>query len=150
MLFIVPMLLISASRAETLAQTGQTPAPTPLVARISAEDFGALPFMSKPMLSPSGTKVLARVFTAGELKLAVIGLGAAKAASRVVAIPDKRDLGGSETGLHHGCVLWRLCSDVGRSEKSRRVPLRDQFHRHLGRCGDAELRPQDIQRAALP
>ena len=88
-LFIVPMLLISVSRAEIPAQT---PAPTPQVARISAEDFGALPFMSRPMLSPDGTKVLARVYLQGELKLAVIGLGDAKAASRVVPIPDKRDL----------------------------------------------------------
>lgn len=91
-LFAVPMLLLAAvSLSDTPPQAAPKPLPQP-VPRISAEDFGALPFMSRPKLSPDGTKVLARIFSEGELKLAVIGLGAAKATSRVVPIPDKRDL----------------------------------------------------------
>ncbi|MET0498713.1 MAG: S9 family peptidase [Steroidobacteraceae bacterium] len=62
-------------------------------ARISAEDFGALPFLSGPKLSPDGTKVLARVFVNGQRRLLVLGLGgASKSASQTYSMPDSRDL----------------------------------------------------------
>ncbi|HEY4366147.1 MAG TPA: S9 family peptidase [Steroidobacteraceae bacterium] len=93
-LCLVPLLLLtSISRSETAAAERPPPQPLPYVApRISAEDFGALPFISRPILSPDGSKLLARVYSEGQVRLAVIGLGAAKSASRVLAIPERRDM----------------------------------------------------------
>jgi dipeptidyl aminopeptidase/acylaminoacyl peptidase len=66
-------------------------APALTVERISAEDFGALPFLSNPKLSPSGHRVAAKSFVKGTLKLSILAL-APGAASSSIPIPEKRDL----------------------------------------------------------
>lgn len=74
------------------AQTSASPAVTPAKI-ISAEDFGALPFMHGPKLSPDGTRVLAGAFIEGERRLLVFGVNQQnKDANRVYAIPESRDL----------------------------------------------------------
>jgi dipeptidyl aminopeptidase/acylaminoacyl peptidase len=62
------------------------------VPRVSAEDFGALPFIQNPKLSPSGMKALARAQIGGQSKLVVLALGAKTAPTHVFAIPDQNDL----------------------------------------------------------
>jgi len=68
---ILLALVIGSASAETVDPTSQD---NRAKLRISAEDFGALPFLSAPKLSPDGSKVLARVFIEGERRLLVLGL----------------------------------------------------------------------------
>jgi dipeptidyl aminopeptidase/acylaminoacyl peptidase len=82
-------LLLSVVSSVALADS--LPTPTLTVEKISAEDFGALPFMVQPDLSPDGRVMVARVFKADGPALGLFVL-ADKSANRVIPIPDKRDL----------------------------------------------------------
>lgn len=75
--------------AEANAPAGETAFK---VQQISAEDFGALPFMQEPLLSPSGARVAARTHTKAGLRLVVIELGSTNKFSAVIPVPEKRDL----------------------------------------------------------
>jgi dipeptidyl aminopeptidase/acylaminoacyl peptidase len=84
----------------------------PVVEKITAEDFGALPFMGSPRISPNGQLLAARASTAGGTALAILALGADKSATTSVPMPEKRDL------------LWyrwagndRILFSIGRSER---------------------------------
>jgi Prolyl oligopeptidase family len=85
-------LIASLATADT-PTSGHAP-PTPLrnIARISAEDFGALPFIREPKLSPGGMKALARTLVEGQPKLVVFALGAKTTPTHVFPIPEKNDL----------------------------------------------------------
>src|SRR5262245_21807659 len=81
------MMLVLTCAAHAAASGETLP-----VARITAEDFGALPFLSGPKLSPNGMKLLASVYDGGEHKLAIIDIAAGTTLSRLFSLPPKRDL----------------------------------------------------------
>jgi dipeptidyl aminopeptidase/acylaminoacyl peptidase len=87
--FSCVLAVASASAQTTLAAT--EPIPASIVDRISAEDFGALPFLYNPKLSPSGERVAAKSFVNGTLRLSIVAI-APGAVSSSMAIPDKSDL----------------------------------------------------------
>ena len=63
--------------AGTMGRAADTP-PAPSVAATApptAEQFGRLPFMESPQLSPDGTRVAAQIAVNGQLRLAIIPLG---------------------------------------------------------------------------
>lgn len=60
--------------------------------RISAKDFGALPFIGSPTLSPDGTKALTTIYAKGVRKLAIIDLAASNAITHTVEVAEHRDL----------------------------------------------------------
>ncbi|HEU4603715.1 MAG TPA: S9 family peptidase [Steroidobacteraceae bacterium] len=60
--------------------------------RISAEDFGALPFMTSPKISPDGTLVASRAYVRDGLRLIVVNLDQFRPAFGAIPIPEKRDL----------------------------------------------------------
>jgi dipeptidyl aminopeptidase/acylaminoacyl peptidase len=104
------VLCTSISFAETTGSPASEPSLR--VQQISAEDFGALPFMQNPILSPSGARVAARAHTEKGLRLVIIELGSANKFSAAIPVPEKRDL------------LWyawagenRLLISVGKSQK---------------------------------
>lgn len=80
--------------------------------RISAADFGALPFMSHPKLSPDGKRVLTSAYLGGEKALAVIDLIAGSSASRRISVPDQYDL-----VWYRWAGDQRILMSVGRSIK---------------------------------
>lgn len=67
------------------------PAAAPGVQRISADDFGALPFMMRPQLSPNGSRLAVRAYVKDELRITVIDL-IDRSKSSTIPIPEKRDL----------------------------------------------------------
>lgn len=80
--------------------------------RISAEEFGALPFMTSPVVSPDGHLAAARAHVRDSERLVILDLDAFKPAFGAIPIPDKKDL------------LWyrwagndRLLLSVGSSDK---------------------------------
>jgi hypothetical protein len=78
---------------------------------ISAADFGALPFMIRPKLSPDAQRVASEAYIKGNRSLAILKLFPKTAATHTFAIPPKWDL------------LWyrwagndRVLISVGRSD----------------------------------
>ena len=63
--------------ASAVAQSAEPSGAPP--ARISAKDFGALPFIGPPTLSPDGTKALTTIYAKGVRKLAIIDFAASNA-----------------------------------------------------------------------
>jgi dipeptidyl aminopeptidase/acylaminoacyl peptidase len=61
--------------AGTTGWAADTPLAAPAATPPTAEQFGRLPFMEAPHLSPDGTKVAAQVAVNGQLRLAIIPLG---------------------------------------------------------------------------
>ncbi|HKE96217.1 MAG TPA: prolyl oligopeptidase family serine peptidase, partial [Povalibacter sp.] len=115
---VLTLLLTHAASAQSTAEkqaaaSTTAPAASEPAALISAEDFGALPFLTSPNLSPSGNRMAARAYNQSALKLVVIDFsGAAKAIIASLPIPSDRDL------------LWvkwagenRLLFSVGKSER---------------------------------
>src|SRR4051812_32288507 len=100
-------LLLWASLAHAIDnQPGEKPK------RISAEDFGALPFMVSPVISPDGHLAAARAYVRDSERLVILDLDKFKPAFGAIPIPDKKDL------------LWyrwagndRLILSVGSSDK---------------------------------
>src|SRR5690606_32848164 len=88
-------LIAWAASGAAIADKRATPPDTPPAAaglqRISVEDFGALPFMVRPRISPDGRRLLARAYVKGELRLAVVDLNDSTK-STTIPIPEKRDL----------------------------------------------------------
>lgn len=76
-----------------LAAQGQTakPAAIPYV-RISAEQFGTLPFVSAPSLSPDGTHVVAEGFIDGKEVILVFDLVNEGAKARIIGKPADREI----------------------------------------------------------
>jgi len=68
----LPLALLLGAPASAL---DTPPAPPVAVAPPTAEQFGRLPFIDGPQLSPDGTKVAAQLSVRGELRLAIIPLG---------------------------------------------------------------------------
>lgn len=60
--------------------------------RITAEDFGALPFLTSPVISPDGHRAAARVYANDELRLIILNLDEMRSEFGAIPIPDKRDL----------------------------------------------------------
>src|SRR3569623_3788991 len=63
--------------AGPLGHAADTPPAAPVGAATppTAEQFGHLPFMESPRLSPDGTRVAAQIALGGQLRLAIIPLG---------------------------------------------------------------------------
>lgn len=63
--------------AGTMGHAADTPPAAPVAAATppTAEQFGHLPFMESPQLSPDGTRVAAQIALGGQLRLAIIPLG---------------------------------------------------------------------------
>lgn len=79
----------------TAGHAADTPSALPAAATATpptAEQFGRLPFMEGPQLSPDGTKVAAQVAINGQLRLAIIPLGDV-AHLRLIS-PGQADLNG--------------------------------------------------------
>lgn len=90
---VVPAVLaLTAAAQAPEAKTATTPLSQPAVELISAEDFGALPFMGDPKLSPSGQRVAARAYVDGAQRLIVLSLSGDRSQSTSIPIPDQRDL----------------------------------------------------------
>jgi dipeptidyl aminopeptidase/acylaminoacyl peptidase len=75
-----------------IAPATAAPSPPTLAPLISAEDFGALPFMSRPKLSPDGTKVMSRTHVEKQSRIVVIDLLAGTKVTHSFAIPEANDL----------------------------------------------------------
>jgi len=63
--------------AGTMGRAADTPPAPPVAAATppTAEQFGRLPFMESPQLSPDGTRVAAQIALNGQLRMAIIPLG---------------------------------------------------------------------------
>ena len=58
----------------------------------SAENFGALPFISRPLLSPNGLQLVARSQVAGQPKIAVIDFPSGTKIKRLISIPERNQI----------------------------------------------------------
>ena len=58
----------------------------------SAEDFGALPFLTNPLISPDGNRLAARTQTDGKTRLQIMDLSNVKQAQSVIEPPQGTDL----------------------------------------------------------
>ncbi|MES2046185.1 MAG: S9 family peptidase [Pseudomonadota bacterium] len=77
----------------TMTRAADTPPAPPVVASPpSAEQFGRLPFIEAPQLSPDGTRVAAQIAVNGQLRLAIIPLG--DTAHLKLISPGQADLNG--------------------------------------------------------
>jgi|HigsolmetaAR201D_1030396.scaffolds.fasta_scaffold02310_7 Dipeptidyl aminopeptidases/acylaminoacyl-peptidases len=85
------LVLLSAIGVLAPATHAWSATETASVPRISAEDFGALPFMTAPLLSPSGERVAARAYSKDGLRIAIIDLKNQQN-SLTIPIPEDRDL----------------------------------------------------------
>jgi dipeptidyl aminopeptidase/acylaminoacyl peptidase len=89
LLTIAVLVMLSPGLPVPGATQDGLPAAAEKASRISAEDFGALPFLSEPRLSPSGTRLVASVYSDGARKLAIVDLGLPAQRRRLINIPDQ-------------------------------------------------------------
>ena len=68
-------LLLLAAPAQAAPEAATLSQPPP---KISAEDFGALPFLSDLELSPDGNRIVSRASVNGKTRLVVFGTGEAR------------------------------------------------------------------------
>ena len=90
-----PALLLGILLLATATARGDTPpsATQPAaLARISAEEFGALPFMTLPKLSPSGERVVATTFVDGMKRLIVVQFAEKTSITHSILVPEEREL----------------------------------------------------------
>jgi dipeptidyl aminopeptidase/acylaminoacyl peptidase len=83
---ITGLLLLAAAHAS------DGPSAVPASKRISAEDFGALPFLTSPVISPDGHLAAARAYVRDSLRVILMDLDRFKPALGAIPIPEKRDL----------------------------------------------------------
>jgi dipeptidyl aminopeptidase/acylaminoacyl peptidase len=89
--WIVGIVLAACFAGAAVAEEAGRPGANP-AKRISAEDFGALPFMTSPIISPDGHLVAARAYVKGGLRLIVVDLDQSRPAFGAIPVPEKRDL----------------------------------------------------------
>src|SRR3954471_11943126 len=88
-------LLIAAACAAlawTAAAAAADPAPTPPPARVAAEAFGALPFLSGPEVSPDGRHLVASSVIDGKKAVILADLDAADYGLQKIALPENVDV----------------------------------------------------------
>lgn len=88
------LFAVRATGAETTTQAQPSVAAAAEKARqlISAADFGALPFMIRPKLSPDARHIVTEAYYKGSKVLTILQLGAKTTATHSFNIPKKSDL----------------------------------------------------------
>jgi len=81
--------------AAMLLATGNASDTAPAADVPTAEDFGALPFLSTPILAPNGSRLAARTQDGGKTRLVIVDVSTDKTdknAQSMIALPDGTDL----------------------------------------------------------
>ena len=92
---MVAKRLIVIAAAMLLATVGNASGTAPTADVPTAEDFGALPFLSTPVLAPNGSRLAARTQEDGKTRLVIVDVSTDKTdknAQSMIALPDGTDL----------------------------------------------------------
>jgi len=85
---------LAAFAAGALLATGGSLASgaAPATSVPTAEDFGALPFLSAPVISPDGSHLVARTQVDGKARLLIVDIADTKASRSAIALPEGMEL----------------------------------------------------------